>query len=325
MKNMDNTVLGDKLAEALNKQKEDLTSYVWRGPKVMNENHELVQNEIKLVDASQEQLTKFYEHCKTMLYNRDKVKPGRYILKSLINDQINKCNTVLFLRWLENKYKPSANRTTRTSYVLFNDLRTLLDNNKKVLPKKIWNTTSITAIMSDIPDEFENITIENLLDGCLDTLGIFDTRHITLSFITKLGLWFTPTEMKDLTEIDPKTGKNKDRIEVIRERLNINPNIQIRLNSKGLTYTEFRAMLNLLRKKYVDQSTKQLVVMCKKYNDLTNDQLITLRNKVLFMFSIEVDKHIKQWIDRIYQIDKVAQSKGWDIVDPEDLRDYVDA
>jgi hypothetical protein len=76
---------------------------------------------------------------------------------------------------------------------------------------------------------------------------------------------------------------------------------KIRVNQgKGLTYTELRAMLTL---------------KSKKYSDLTTDQLLTLRNKVLYRFSDEIDYHISQWEERIEQLEKVANLKGFSLID----------
>ena len=88
--------------------------------------------------------------------------------------------------------------------------------------------------------------------------------------------------------------KNKDRLEVIKERLRLSSNVVIRVNNKGLSYTELRAMLTL---------------RSKKYSDLTTDQLLTLRNKVLFRFEDEIDYHISQWEERIRQLKIVAAEK----------------
>ena len=60
------SILGEKLKEKLAERANDITTYVWKGPKVNG-----VQEEIKLVDASFEQLRKYYEHCEQMLYNTD--------------------------------------------------------------------------------------------------------------------------------------------------------------------------------------------------------------------------------------------------------------
>jgi hypothetical protein len=44
------------------------------------------------------------------------------------------------------------------------------------------------------------------------TKSRFDRKHITLSFITKQGLWFTKEEQKDLYEVDELTPKAKKHV-----------------------------------------------------------------------------------------------------------------
>lgn len=288
-------VLGDKLASALEVKTNDINSFIWKGPKKENR----TQDEIKLVDATPDQLKEFYEHCKSMLYSTDKVNPGRYTLKDIVRDQINKCNTELYLRYLENKYLSSTERKSYPRYLLMKDLKTFLDANIEAIPRDQWKIAKVSEAMDNIPEEFRDVTIENVLDGCLDTLGTFDKRHLSLNFLTKLGVWFTPAELKDLTVKDEVTGKNKDRIKVIIERLRLNPNTQIKVSSKGLSYAELRSMLTL---------------KVKKYSDLTTEQLLTLRNKVLFRFENEIDYHISQWEERIKQLEMVANSKGFSLL-----------
>ena len=288
-------VLGDKLASALEAKTNDINSFIWKGPKKENR----TQDEIKLVDATPDQLKEFYEHCKSMLYSTDKVNPGRYTLKDIVRDQINKCNTELYLRYLENKYLSSTERKSYPRYLLMKDLKTFLDANIEAIPRDQWKIAKVSEAMDNIPEEFRDVTIENVLDGCLDTLGTFDKRHLSLNFLTKLGVWFTTAELKDLTVKDEVTGKNKDRSKVIIERLRLNPNTQIKVSSKGLSYAELRSMLTL---------------KVKKYSDLTTEQLLTLRNKVLFRFENEIDYHISQWEERIKQLEMVANSKGFSLL-----------
>ena len=295
-----NTVLGDALKAAYEAKNEDIKSFIWKGPKQEIAGMKM-QKEIKLVDATPDQLRSFYAHCISMLYSNDKTNPGRLVLKDLVNDQIEKCNTELFLRWMENKYMPNPNRSIYPRCLIIKDIRKLLDNNSDTLPKETWDDTAISAIMDNVPEEFRDVTIKNVLDGCLDKLGIFDKRHLYFNFITKLGVWFTPAELADLTVKDEATGKNRDRIEVIKERLRLGSNINIKINNKGLTFTEFRAMLTL---------------KSKKYSDLTTDQLLALRNKVLFRFEDEIDYHISQWKNRMKQLELVANSKNFSINEP---------
>lgn len=284
--------LEDKLKEALDAKNNDITTYVWKGAKEVV-NGEKVQSEVRLVDATPEQLNKFYKHCNSMLYSSDRVNPGRYTLLDIIEEQRVNCNVELFLRYLE-KGDLDNNIVPYPRFSYLQTLRTFLNINKEALPKESLSTAPISIAVSDLPKEFSDISISKIIDGCLDTLGRFDKKHITLSFITKLGVWFTPAEMRDLTE-RLEDGKVRNRLEVIKERLGIKPSIGLKINPKGLNYNELRAMITL---------------KSKKYSELTTDQLLTLRNKVLFRLQADAEFHASQWEERKAQIEKVAASKG---------------
>ena len=280
------TIIRERLEEAMASKKADIKSFVWKGEK-KEVNGVLTQEEIRLIDADENQLKKFYNHCMSMLYNQDKQNPGRYLLLDIIKDQIARCNCELFLRWLEQeKGKPR--------FTFLSDVRTILDNNKDSIPDT--KSVPISAIVGGCPDEFKEIPISLIIDGCIDRLGYFNKQHITLSFIVKQGLWFTQQELKDLTERN-EDGTIKDRIEVVKERLGLElkPNINLYITPKGLTFGQLKAML-LLRS--------------KKYSELTTDQLKTLRNVILFALSDEVRFHINQWESRITQLKEVAKFKG---------------
>lgn len=283
--------LADKLTEALNAKKNDINNFVWKGKK-KKVNKEFVQDEIKLVDATPEQLQTFYNHCITMLYNNDKKNPGRKVLLDIIKEQRANCNVELFLKYLAVGDETTGRKPyPRFSY--FQALKTFLENNKESLPKESWTTTPITLI-TNVPAEFSTITIDQVYKGCLDSLGIFSKKHLTTTFITKIGLWFTQQEMKDLTEKDEETGKIMDRLDVVKMRLGLRDNITLRIDQNGLSYKEFRAMINLNS--------------CK-YSELTINQLTILRDKILFKLEEEIYFHISQWEERINQIKKVAEAR----------------
>ena len=280
------TIIRERLEEAIASKKADIKSFVWKGEK-KEVNGVLTQEEIRLIDADENQLKKFYNHCMSMLYNEDKQNPGRYLLLNIIKDQIERCNCELFLRWLEQeKGKPR--------FTFLSDIRTILDNNKDSIPDT--KSVPISAIVGGCPDEFKDIPISLVIEDCIDRLGYFNKQHITLSFIVKQGLWFTQQELKDLTERN-EDGTIKDRIEVVKERLGLKlkPNINFYITPKGLTFGQLKAML-LLRS--------------KKYSELTTDQLKTLRNVILFALSDEVRFHINQWESRISQLKEIAKFKG---------------
>ena len=278
------TIIRDRLEEAMASKKIDVKNFIWKGEK-KEINGVMTQEEIRLIDADEKQLNKFYNHCMSMLYNQDKQNPGRYLLLDIIKDQIARCNCELFLRWLEQeKGKPR--------FTFLSDVRTILDNNKENIP----DTTNIpiSTIVGGCPDEFKEIPISLIIDGCIDRLGYFNKQHITLSFILKQGLWFTQQELKDLTEKN-EDGTTKDRVEVVKERLGlIKPGINPYITPKGLNFAQLKAMISL---------------RSKKYSELTTDQLKTLRNIILFALSDEVRFHINQWEARISQLQEVAKLK----------------
>lgn len=281
------TVLGDKLKEALNDKANDVNNYVWKGPKVNG-----VQEEIKLVNATFDQLRKFYIHCDQMLHNSDSKYPGRITLLGIVQDQIQRCRAELLIRWLraEKQY---------TSTKCLEDLKTIIRNNKDVLTNETIKTYPIGNIINGLPVEFHDVPVSLVLDACLDALGTLDTSHLTLNFIVKMGLWFTQQEMqKDLYRKDPETGKTMNRLEVVKEELRLNPSVILRICDTGLNYAEFRSMCRLKRDKYAN---------------LTSEQLRLLSNKVLYRFQNQCEMQAKQWKDKIDEILKVAELKGWDV------------
>ena len=286
------TVLGDKLGEALSAKANDINNFVWKGPKVNG-----VQEEIRLVDADFYQLQKFYNHCNEMLYNKDSKYPGRVVLKDIVQDQIQRCRAELLIRWLR-----SEKQYTTTNCL--EDLRAIISNNKEELTQDVIKTYAIGNIMNGLPIEFERVPISLVMDACLDSLGVLDNSHLTLNFIVKMGLWFTPQEMQKpvaeggLYTKDPETGKAVNRLEVVTKELRLNPSISLRIDNTGLSYAEFRSMCRLKRDKYAN---------------LTSDQLRLLSNKVLYRFQDQCEMQAKQWQDKIAEILKVAESKGWDV------------
>lgn len=274
----------EKLAAAIAKKNNDINTFIWKGRKV-EVNGQLVQEEKRLVDCSEEELRTFYNHCESMLYNNSKEYPGRYVLLDIIKDQRERCNAELFLRWLEQERSVPR-------YTFLASLRVFLDNNKGIDTKEVFISE---ALVGDCPTEFARLPIDVVLEGCLDKLGKFNKQHITLTFILKQGLWFTQQESKDLTE-KTATGEFREKADVAKERLGLKPSVNLYMTPKGLSFTQLRAMVNL---------------KSKKYSELTTPQLETLRNRILFSLEDEVKFHINQWETRKNQIKMVCDAKGF--------------
>lgn len=286
------TLMEERLKEALDAKSNDISNYVWKGPKVNG-----VQEEIKLVDADFYQLQKFYNHCNEMLYNTDSKYPGRITLLNIVQDQIQRCRAELLVRWLRSEKKYTATNCLE-------DLRGVMSRHKDTYTPEFIKTCPISSVMSGMPAEFERVPISLVMDACLDSLGILNTKHLTLNFIVKMGLWFTQQEMqKPVSEgglymKDPETGKAMNRLEIVMKKCHLNPAITLRIDNTGLSFAEFDAMCKLKKDKYAN---------------LTSNQLKLLSNKILYRFQDQCEAQARQWQDKISEILKVAESKGWDV------------
>lgn len=277
------TLLGEKLKNAIDFKNSDLNSFIWKGYKQLDEDGKYKQSEKRLVDMSAEELSICYDHCKTMLFNNDPKNPGRYVVLKLIADQSNRCGAELFLRYLDQE-------KNITRFNLMNMLSTFLTENKDTFKE-------VKPVLSDafsgLPSEYENLPLSLIMDSCLDRLGALNKKHITRTFILKQGIWLTPAESKELVVDDINT----DRLLLIRTNLGLKDIENLYINSKGLNYTQMRAMLGLKPN--------------KKYIDLTTVQLETLRYRILFTLEEEVKKHITSWENRMSQIEQVAEFKKY--------------
>jgi hypothetical protein len=147
-----------------------LEGFIWKGEK-KKFGGEVFQDTIKLVDASEQQLNEWYQHCKLMLYNDSKQYPGRYTLLMIIEDQINKCGVELFLRSLEQK--------GLTRFTFMSTIREFLSSNSEAyksikehhLKEKLGPVT-IEFVANGVKDEFKKLPLDLVIDGCLDRLEL---------------------------------------------------------------------------------------------------------------------------------------------------------
>lgn len=288
------TVLGDKLSKAIEAKNNDIKNFVWKLARKADKS----QEEIRLVDATPEQLQQFHNHCISMLYSTDTMNPGRYTLLNIIKEQRRKCNVEIFLRKLEDG-SICADHKPYPRYLYLQDINSFMNTNPANFPASERNSISISVFSGNLPREFERISIAEALNGCLDQLGTFNNKHITFSFILNMGIYLTPAELREF-DVKDKDGNTRNRLEVIKESLNINPKVMLTVKPTGLNYNELRAMVTL---------------KTKKYSEMTTDQLTTLRNKVLFKLETEVQFHASQWEERLEQIEKVAKARNIEITD----------
>jgi hypothetical protein len=271
-------LLENKLKEAIEKKKVDVSSFLWKGEKTINTDGKYVQSSKRLIDMNEFDLNMCYDHCRKMLFNTDPRNPGRYLVMDLITEQRDKCGAELFLRYIQQEHSTSR-------YALINSINTFKKTNELVFLDVV---PLLKDMFSGLPSQYEDLTLSLITEACLDQLGIFNKKHITRTFILKQGIWLTPDEAKELV-----SDNYTNRGDIIREHLQLKEVENLYINSKGLNYTQMRAMLNIKPN--------------KKYTDLTTIQLDTLRNRVLFNLEATVRNHITSWEDRMKEIELVAE------------------
>lgn len=267
-------------------------SYVWKGRKMRKEDGTFEQEEILLMDADEKALRGFNSHCISMLYNKDHQSPGRYPLLQILQSQKDRCGVELFLRESE---KQGSSR-----YSIAESIKTTIRYSG--LTNEQAKSMTLDEIIQ-VSSQYSKLPIKLVEDGCLNRLGKFDKSHITLTFILKQGLKLTDEEERELTEFE--LNEKGDQVKrnilgVVQERLNIADHMmkQLKLDSKGLTFAQLRAMLTLQN---------------RYYNELNAEQLQTLRYRILFSLEDDVLFHIQQWETRLKQIKEVADLRGIDL------------
>lgn len=272
-------LMKERLLEAFERKENDVNSFVWKGKKSKSG-----QSEVKMMDCTPEELRSFYKHCESMLNSTDRKNPGRNVVYNQIQNQKDRCTTELFLRWLNSERNISK-------YAFLNSIREFLENNPQIDQKE----DKMSKVISGCPQEFMELPISLVLDGCLDCLGVFNKHHITLSFILEQGVWLSSEESKQMKK-DGYTDSAKYIIDQINTKTS-NKNIStVKVTSRGgIILKEVFSMIALKNKKYSEMDTFQIE---------------TLRNKMLSRLEKKVKNQAEQWKKRMIQIEKVLEAKG---------------
>lgn len=269
------TEFGDALKNAMANKINDLNQYVWKGKD---------GKEVRLLDMSPDELQKAYNHTTDMLYNTNKYTPGKLQVKKNIRTLISHCNAELLKRYIIHE----CNVDILKSPI---EIIQFIRDSKKA--NNLTDTDSVTTLFNHLPKEFESITLDLLLSSCLDQLDIINRKMISDNFILSQGIWLTDSEKFDLTEYD-SNGQIRPWMEVIKERL-ILPNIKLRVDPKGFSYSEFRSLIHLSP--------------LPKISSLPTDTLRLLRDKVFILLDADTDYHIAKWEEIKSNIEKVAEYK----------------
>ena len=168
-------------------------------------------------------------------------------------------------------------------------------NNQRDQYNEDISDKNISYLFNGLDPIYENITIGNLVDACLDRLDILNRKMISDRFILSLGIWLTDEEKIDLTETLPD-GSIRDRRDVIKERLSLNKDIPIKIIPTGLTYNEFRSVVKL--------------GFLPKISSLSTNTLKTLRDKILLLLDNDLNYHINKWTNLMNNIQRVADARN---------------
>lgn len=271
-----NTEFGEKLQQAMNSMN-SIDNLVWKDKN---------GNSIKLMKASVDDLSKWYNHCYEMLYNEDSHYPGKFVIRENIHKAWDSCNVELFVRHL--LYECDTPIKTKK------DILDLINNQRDQYNEDI-SDKNISYLFNGLDPIYENITIGNLVDACLDRLDILNRKMISDKFILSLGIWLTDEEKVDLTETLPD-GSIRDRRDVIKERLSLNKDIPIKIIPTGLTYNEFRSVVKL--------------GFLPKISSLSTNTLKTLRDKILLLLDNDLNYHINKWTNLMNNIQRVADARN---------------
>ena len=269
------TEFGNTLLNAIVNKSDDINQYVWKGKD---------NKEVRLLDMSDNELQKVYNHATDMLYNNNKYTPGKFQVKKNIRVLIAHCNAELLKRYILHE----CNIDILKSPI---EIVQFIRESKKA--NNLTDTDSVTTLFSHLPKEFETVTLDLLLSACLDQLDIINRKMISDNFILSQGIWLTDEEKADLTEYD-ENGQMRPWMEVIKERL-ILPNIKLRVDPRGFSYAEFRALIHLSP--------------LPKISTLPTDTLRLLRDKVFILLDADTDYHIAKWEEIKSNIEKVAEYK----------------
>ena len=92
-------------------------------------------------------------------------------------------------------------------------------------------------------------------------------------------------------------------MDVIKERLFLNDNIRLKIDSRGLSYNEFRNLINIQN--------------FSKTSIIPTATLKLLRDKVLLLLDNDVDYHINKWMSIKKNIEIVAQKNNYELTTKE--------
>lgn len=268
-----------------------IETYKWRDRRLSSDRTEQAI-EYKMINMTEDDLNTAYSHCKQMLYNNDTKSLGRFLVLDLVSEQLEYCGAELALRWFKS-LKDNKGNPLYSNDSLIIDLRSwqaLISNYDPNFNYKLKD------LGVEIHPDYRNISVAALQKACRDSLGILDYSKISYSFIYRLGIYFTPTELSNHTS----ENTLQEKFEMLKYQLGLSEDVKLYANPAGLTEEEFKEIIKLKKSSKYQK---------KKYSDLTDTQLEIFKKKILFSFEDETMFQINIWKTLMTQIEEVANYK----------------
>lgn len=275
-----------------------IESYTWKDRRLTDDRTEKAA-EYKMIDMADYELQQAYNHCKHMLYNNDPTNPGRTLVLDMISEQLEYCGAELALRWFKSLVDKD-NNPLYSNDSLLTDIRNWLST----APEETGVVYRLQDFVKVHPD-YKGVPIESLIKACRDSLGFIDLSKISFSFIYRLGLYFTPDELKEMNAYTYGHGL-QEKFDILKYQLGLKDDVVLHANPNGLTEQQFRDMIHLKKQKGFTKC---------KYSELTTGQLETLRKKVLYSLEDEVLFQIRIWTTLMKQIKEVADYKNYTLIE----------
>lgn len=269
----------------------EISEYVWKKQKQIVEKNNKIQNSVRMIDMSEEELKTAYNHCKQMLFNDEKTSLGRYLVLQEINKQIQYCNAELAVRWFLEELTKDNGSPYYTRFSLTCEIENFI--NREDIKRINLSELTLNKIYNGLPTNFENVPLDIFLKACRNLLGTFNRSHLTNQFILSLGVWFNQKDIMDFKNRNLESLN--DRLNDLKSKLKLKSDTVIPVKATGLCIEQFSAIVNIRAN--------------IKYTDLSILQLETLRDSVLFTLADTVRRHIKQWETLMCQIEEVCTEK----------------
>lgn len=276
-----------------------IESYKWKDRRLTANRLEKAV-EYRMIDMADYELQQAYNHCKHMLYNNDPANPGRMLVLDMISQQLEYCGAELALRWFKSLTDSNGNLLYSDDSLL-TDIRGWLSTVDDSDKSKTYRLQDFVKVHPD----YRGVSIDALIKACRDNLGFIDLSKISFSFIFRLGIYFTPDELKEMDNYTCGRGL-QEKFDVLKYQLGLKEDTVLKAHPNGLTEQQFRDMIHLKKFKGYTKC---------KYSELSTGQLETLRKKVLYELEDEVLFQVNIWTTLMKQIKEVVEYKGYTLIE----------